>query len=159
MNNKEFNIEFDDGVYKQLFLDFIRYQRSLGYKYGRSALYTLRSINRDLNQMSLNQKNLSLSKKTIESLVKKRPTETSGTQQCRTGLIRQFSLYMNSVGHNTYLIPKRFLPKYRSDFRPYIFSDSEISAIINHQKDIKSIQSDLNIQDFVDEDETFFANK
>ena len=130
MNNKEFNIEFDDGVYKQLFLDFIRYQRSLGYKYGRSALYTLRSINRDLNQMSLNQKNLSLSKKTIESLVKKRPTETSGTQQCRTGLIRQFSLYMNSVGHNTYLIPKRFLPKYRSDFRPYIFSDSEISAII-----------------------------
>ncbi len=34
-----------------------------------------------------------------------------------------------------------------------------ISAIINHQQDIQSIQSDLNIPDFIDEDETFFANK
>ena len=34
-----------------------------------------------------------------------------------------------------------------------------ISAIINHQQDIQAIQSDLNILDFVDEDETFFANK
>ena len=33
-----------------------------------------------------------------------------------------------------------------------------ISAIINHQQDIQAIQSDLNIPDFVDEDETFFAN-
>ena len=34
-----------------------------------------------------------------------------------------------------------------------------ISAIINHQQEIQAIQSDLNIPDFVDEDETFFANK
>lgn len=34
-----------------------------------------------------------------------------------------------------------------------------ISATINHQQDIQAIQSDLNIPDFVDEDETFFANK
>jgi hypothetical protein len=35
----------------------------------------------------------------------------------------------------------------------------EISAIINHQQDIQAMKSDLNIPDFVDEDETFFANK
>ena len=34
-----------------------------------------------------------------------------------------------------------------------------ISAIINHQQDIQAIQSDLNIPDFVDEDEPFFAIK
>ena len=34
-----------------------------------------------------------------------------------------------------------------------------ISAIINHQQEIQAIQSDLNIPDFVDEDETFFAIK
>ena len=34
-----------------------------------------------------------------------------------------------------------------------------ISAIINHQEDIQAIQSDLNIPDFVDEDETFFVIK
>lgn len=37
-------------------------------------------------------------------------------------------------------------------------SDPGISATINHQKKIQSIQSDLNIPDFVDEDETFFTN-
>ncbi len=37
--------------------------------------------------------------------------------------------------------------------------EPEISAIINHRQDIQAIQSDLNIPDFVDEDETFFANK
>jgi len=31
--------------------------------------------------------------------------------------------------------------------------------MINHQQDIQAIQSDLNILDFVDEDEAFFANK
>lgn len=128
--NKELNIEFDDGAYKQLFLDFIEYQRSLGYKYGKSSIYTLRSINRDINQMNLKQKQLCLSRRIIESLVEKRPNETYGTQHCRIGLIRHFSLYMNSVGYNAYLIPKRFLPRISNDFRPYIFSDSEISAII-----------------------------
>jgi integrase/recombinase XerD len=130
MNNKEHNIEFDDGTFKQLFLDFIRYQQSLGYKYGKSSIYTLRSINRDLNQMHLNQEQPCLSKKIIESLAEKRPNETFGTQHYRIGLIRQFSLYMNRVGLDAYLFPKRFLSKNHSDFRPYIFSDSEISAII-----------------------------
>lgn len=37
--------------------------------------------------------------------------------------------------------------------------EPEISAIIDHQQDIQAMQSDLNIPDFVDEDETFFANK
>ena len=92
------------GAFKQLFLDFIRYQRSLGYKYGNSSLYTLRSINRELNQMNLNQEHSSLSKTTIESLVEKRPNETCGTQQYRIGLLRQFSLYMNSLGFDAYLI-------------------------------------------------------
>ena len=37
--------------------------------------------------------------------------------------------------------------------------EPEISAIIIHQQDIRAIQSDLNIPDFIDEDETFFAIK
>jgi len=131
MYNKEHPIEFEDGAFKQLFLDFIRYQQSLGYKYGNSSIYTLRSINGAINQMDLAQEQPCLSKKMIESLVEKRPQETCGTQQYRIGLIRQFSLYMNRVGCEAYVFPKRFLPKNRSDFRPYIFSDNEISAIIS----------------------------
>jgi hypothetical protein len=30
MNDQERHIEFDDGVFKPFFLDFIRYQQSLG---------------------------------------------------------------------------------------------------------------------------------
>jgi integrase/recombinase XerD len=140
MNNKEHNIEFDDGAFKQLFLDFIRYQQSLGYKYGNSSIYNLRSINRAINQMNLNQEQPCLSKKIIESLAEKHPNETCGTQQCRISLIRQFSLYMNRVGLDAYLFPKRFLPKNRSDFRPYIFSDNEISAIIRAADSLKPMK-------------------
>ena len=139
-NNKERTVEFDDGAFKQLFLDFIRYQRSLGYKYGHSSIYTLRSINRDLNQMNLTQEQPCLLKEMIESLAEKRPNETCGTQQYRIGLLRQFSLYMNSLGFEAYSFPKRFLPKNRSDFRPYIFSDHEISVIIKAADCLKPVK-------------------
>ena len=122
MHNQKRMIEFEDGTFKPLFLDFIRYQQSLGYKYRNSSIYALRSINRDLNRMNLTQEQPCLSKKMIESLAEKRPNETFGTQKYRIGLLRQFSLYMNSLGFDAYLFPKRFLPKNHSDFRPYIFS-------------------------------------
>ena len=140
MHNKEHIIEFEDGTFKPLFLDFIRYQQSLGYKYGNSSVYTLRSINRDLNQMNLTQEQPCLSKKIIESLADKHPNETCGTQYHRIGLLRQFSLYMNSLGFDAYLFPKRSLPKNHSDFRPYIFSDNEISAIIKAADGLKPMR-------------------
>jgi integrase/recombinase XerD len=137
MHNEERMIEFEDGIFKQLFLDFIRYQQSLGYKYGNSSIYTLRSINRKINLMNLTQAQPCLSKEIIESLAEKRPHETCGTQQYRIGLLRQFSLYMNRMGFDAYWFPKRSLPKYRSDFRPYIFSDNEISAMISAAGSLK----------------------
>jgi len=140
MHNEERMIEFEDGTFKPLFLGFIRYQQSLGYKYGNSSIYTLRSINRDLNRMNLTQEQPCLSKKMIESLAEKRPNETFGTQKYRIGLLRQFSLYMNSLGFDAYLFPKRSLPKNHSDFRPYIFSDNEISAIIKAADGLKPMK-------------------
>jgi len=140
MHNKEHIIEFEDGTFKPLFLDFIRYQQSLGYKYGNGSIYTLRSINRYLNQMNLTQEQRCLSKTIIESLAEKRPNETCGTQHHRIGLLRQFSLYMNSLGFDAYLFPKRSLPKNHSDFRPYIFSDNEISVIIKAADSLKPMK-------------------
>jgi integrase/recombinase XerD len=140
MHNKEHTIKFEDGTFKQLFLDFISYQQSLGYKYGNSSIYTLRSINRAMNQMNLIQEQPCLSKEMIERLAEKRPHETCGTQQYRIGLLRQFALYMNRMGLDAYLFPKRCLPKNRSDFRPYIFSDPEISAIMSAADDLKPMK-------------------
>jgi integrase/recombinase XerD len=97
----------------------------------------LRSINRDLNQMNLIQEQPCLTKEMVESLAEKRPNETCGTQHYRIGLIRQFSLYLNRVGFDAYVFPKRFLPKNRSDFRPYIFSDPEIAAILRAADSLK----------------------
>lgn len=140
MHNKERIIEFEEGPFKQLFLDFIRYQQSLGYKYADSTIYTLRSIHRDLTQMNLTQDQPCLSKTMVESLAEKRPDETCGTQQSRIGLLRQFSLYMSSLGFEAYWFPKRSLPKNRSDFRPYIFSDNEISAMIQVADGLKPMK-------------------
>ena len=140
MHNQERIIEFEEGTFKPLFLDFIRYQQSLGYKYGNSSIYTLRSIHRDLNKMNLTQEQPCLSKTMIERLAEKRPNETCGTQQSRIGLLRQFSLYMSSLGFEAYWFPKRSLPKNRSEFRPYIFSDDEISAMIQAADRLKPMK-------------------
>ena len=47
---------------------------------------------------------------------------------------------MNSLGFDAYLFPKRSLPKNHSDFRPYIFSDNEISAIIKAADGLKPMR-------------------
>lgn len=137
MNDHERHIEFEDGIFKPLLLDFIRYQKSLGYKYGNSSIYTLRSINHDLNALNLTLEQPRLTKPMVEKLMEKRPNESSGSQAYRIGLLRQFSLYMNRIGCEAYLVPKRFLPKNRSDFRPYIFSDQEIAAILKASDSLK----------------------
>lgn len=97
----------------------------------------MRSINRDLNALNLTLEQPSLTKPIIEHLLEKHSHETGGSQAYRMGLLRQFSLYLNRVGFDTYMVPKRLLPKYRSDFRPYIFSDPEIAAILSASDHLK----------------------
>ena len=118
---------FECGSFKQLFLDYLDYKRGLGLKYEASAEYTLRIINRKLNEYNLQKPELT--KPMVEELIKKRPHETYSTQQKRITHLRQFALFLRHRGIEAYIYPEKSIRNESNTFVPYIFSQEEISAI------------------------------
>lgn len=118
---------FECGPFKQLFLDFLDYKRGFGLKYEDSVEYTLRVINRQLNQYSLQEP--ALTKPMVEEIIEKRSHETYSTQDKRITYLRQFALFLCHKGIEAYVYPDRSIHNKGSTFVPYIFSQEEISAI------------------------------
>ena len=56
-------------------------------------------------------------------------TGKSKTVKEKLGVVRSFSRYLNTLGYPAFLPT---LPKVKSDYIPYIFSDQEISRIFYH---------------------------
>lgn len=57
----------------------------------------------------------------------------SKTVKEKLGVVRNFGKYLNTLGHSSFL-PK--LPKVKSDYIPYIFSDEEVSLIFQYADNI-----------------------
>jgi integrase len=127
MKNKKKMPEFDEGVFKELILDFISYKRSCGLKYEDSVEYVLRVINSKLNEYDV--KEPILSKEMVESLVKKRSHEQYSTQSRRISLLRQLAKYLCWRGFDAYVYPELSIHKEEKTFVPYLFTDSEITSI------------------------------
>lgn len=127
MKNKRKMPEFDEGVFKELILEFISYKRSCGLKYEDSVEYVLRVINRKLNDYDV--KEPILSKEMVENLVEKRPHEQYSTQSRRISLLRQLAKYLSWRGFDAYVYPELSIHKEEKTFVPYLFTDSEITSI------------------------------
>lgn len=122
-----------EGKYAKLCADFIKHKRSLGYKYDARAVRHVRYLNKHLSSHASGQltDDYSLNKDTVVAFVAKRPTETAATQQRREIVIRQFAIYLSSLGISAYIAPA--LQKWctRSTFTPYIFTSKQVAAILN----------------------------
>jgi integrase len=119
--------ELFDGPFSQLCVDFINYKRSLGRKY-ISEMFGMKRF--DKFTIKHNYKSNILSKDLVENFVKLHKMETQRNSMIRRILMQQFALYLSSMGHNAYIIPKLKV-KTTSSFTPYIFSESEISAFFH----------------------------
>ena len=129
MIEQEYRITFEDGVFKELFLKFIQYKKGLGFKYGREIEYSLSRLNKDLNSYDLEKPRLS--KKIVETLANRIPSEASATQFKRIGLLRHFAIFLNNMGYEAYVYPHLYNVNCSSGFSPYIFSHEQISGIIH----------------------------
>lgn len=125
MNNKE-KIGFD-GLYGKLCIDFIDYKRSLGYRYSERKVRAVRLLNRYLNENAQNE-DTDLPRNTVLSFAAKREGEQSMTQIQREALIRQFALYLISIGKTAYLLPEH--KHNRETFTPYIFTRQQICDLL-----------------------------
>jgi len=128
-----------EGKYAKLCSDFISYKRSVGYKYTARTVRHVRYLNKHLSSVvsSAQEDDYSLGKDAVEAFVSKRPSESPRTQQTREIIIRQFAVYLDSIGISAYIAPALLKWDSGSTFTPYIFTREQISAIINVADNLK----------------------
>jgi len=127
MHDREYDLVFNDNIFGRLCKEFIEYKRGIGQKFPRNNQYILRDTCGRLNSMGTNGP--MLTKEMIEILAARRPDESPGTQVKRIRLLRDFATFLSFKGVEAYVYPKRSMPLYRYDFRPYLFSHEQILAI------------------------------
>lgn len=127
MKNDKQPVFFDEGIFKQLCLDFISYKRSCGLKYCDSTEYVLRVINKNLNEYDLATP--VLTQEIVEQLIKKRSHEKYSTQSRRITLLRQFAMYLSYRGIDAYIYPEMSIHNEENTFVPYLFTNAEIGAV------------------------------
>ncbi|WP_413377182.1 tyrosine-type recombinase/integrase [Alkalihalobacillus sp. 1P02AB] len=126
MKDREKQFIFD-GPFKEYCPMYVDYKRNLGYKFGESSLYNLRYMDDFFKKY--NMPTLKLNKEMVEDYVSRRGSEAPKTQHMRMSLIRQFSIFMNSIGFSFYIHPKELIP-ITNTFTPYIFTHEEIVRIL-----------------------------
>ncbi len=128
------------GEFKDLLEDFIKHKRSLGYKYD-----TERDNFRRFSEYTLNHKieNKCLNRELVLGWTAKRKNESVKTWEHRSSNIRQFALYLQSKGHESYM-PIKSRKVRRTEYVPHIFTHEEINrffkavdSILPHSKSNK----------------------
>jgi integrase len=113
------------GVFAELLANFVAFKRSLGFKYETEAdeLYRFSKFSTTF-QMS----EPILTKDLVQAWCAKRPNEGYRNNHRRAYHVRQFALYLNSVGYQAYIAPPN-TNTHHYTLIPYIFTHSEIERI------------------------------
>ena len=129
MNKKSSDIVFPDGACTETCLDFISFKRSIGQMFEGSCIYTLRNICRQMNDVRTDTP--MLQKHTALSIARRKGDEAQGTQLNRIRILRELAKYMASMCLDAYILPGNFTQKYKYDFKPYIFGQEQIAAVLH----------------------------
>lgn len=114
-----------EGVFAELLTNFIAFKRSLGFKYEAEAdeLYRFSKFS-----TTFKVSEPILTKDIVQAWCDKRPNEGDKNNRRRICTMRQFALYLNSIGHQAYIAPPASNTRHYT-FIPYIFTNSEIERI------------------------------
>ena len=123
------------GPFSELLNEFVQFKRNMGFKYEKESHYL-----KQFSEFCLNQGITApfLSKNLAESWCEKKPFENqrNGTEQ-RISCLRQFALYLVSLGYDAYIpIPIDNNRSRKSKYIAYVFTHKEISVIISYSDKI-----------------------
>ncbi|MCL6445472.1 MAG: tyrosine-type recombinase/integrase [Alicyclobacillus sp.] len=113
------------GVFADLLKDFVAFKRSLGFKYENEAdeLYRFSKFT-----VAFGMSDPVLTKELVRAWSRQHPGESARNSRRRIYPVRQFGIYLDSLGHNAYIaVPDKNARSYT--FIPYIFTKGEISRI------------------------------
>lgn len=114
-----------EGVFADLLTNFVVFKRSLGYKY-EAEVHELYRFSKFSATLKINEPRLT--KDIVEAWCTKRPDEGDKNNHRRISTLRQFGLYLNSMGHQAYVAPPASNTRHYT-YIPYIFTHSEIERI------------------------------
>jgi len=115
--------------FQQIVDAYIEEKRSLGLKFDKGARVLHRVV---ALQLQLDQDAPSLSRKTVETWIRKTPWESEVNRSHRIGIVRGLGKYMVRLGYTAYVVPDRFAPVQEYVYAPYIFSDKELGLLLNN---------------------------
>lgn len=133
MKDKERIIPFC-GPFKKLCYKYISYKRSLGYDFGTTHIYSIRNMDRFFRNYNFDTPRLT--KEMVLSFTAYRENESLKTQHYRMCLIRQFAIFITTLGYDAYVLPVEFM-KIGKVFTPCILTYDEISRIIKASDNLK----------------------
>ena len=113
------------GVFSGLLTKFVAFKRSLGFKYETEAdeLYRFSKFS-----ATFPMGDPILTKELVQEWCVGRSNEGPRNNQRRAYTLRQFALYLNSIGCQTYIAPPDKNTRHYT-FIPYVFTHSEIQRI------------------------------
>ncbi len=117
MNNDRYTGPFKDHIWRHVDL-----KQAVGYKYETDAAHLARF---DRFTLENYPGAMTLTKEMVLDWCSKKAHDTQANQLSRASIIRQFGLYLDSVGVAAYVIPKRYYPK-EMPYVPYIYSADEL---------------------------------
>lgn len=115
------------GRHGELFTRYVGYKRSLGYSISLSYQYVLREIARFIDGTRPDPD--VISRFTAEKLTARKPGEAVSTQCKRIAILRQFCLWLASLGYAP-VVPPQGLVRDTKDFVPRIVSATEMAGIL-----------------------------
>ena len=130
-----------NGTYGELCLRFIAHKRSLGYAYTERQCYAVKYLNDYLSQST--STTIRLSKELVEGFIKKKNGEAPKSQAKRVFMVRQFGLFLITLGYEVFLPPYQKI-KINKSFTPYIFTKEEIDLIIKASEEIRPMNRGPN---------------
>lgn len=118
------------GPFAELLQEFVDFKRSMGFKYQKESGYL-----KQFSEFTANEdiKEPLLTKELSNAWCQKRSYEQyrNGTQQ-RITCLRQFALYLVSIGHQAYIpIHLDNKPSRKSKYVAYVFTHEEMNKIIS----------------------------
>lgn len=121
--------------FAKLITDFVAFKRSLGFKY-----VTETSILKKFDEFCVKEgvQKPSITKELMDRWCQKKPYESGrNTHQQRISCIRQFSLYLITIGYDAYIpVNLEYIRQRKSPYVAYIFTHDEMNTILKKSNQI-----------------------
>ncbi len=119
------------GIFAETAEDFIKYKRSAGFKYANEPKCLSRFC-RFSEEQGITE--LEITRSLAEKWIAPREGEAVSSREHRITCVRQFAIYLNSLGYDAYIVPE-IKGLNRDSFVPYIFTHEQIAAVIKAADD------------------------